>query len=279
MSSVELPATAPFDFAQSLGFLCAFPPTSGEQHTENGALTKAFRSGGRTVTARITGTGSGVRCELQGLGPHQETAEIADRIGFYLSLADDLAPFYELGRKDPHFAPVIDQLAGYHQVKFPSPVENLVWAILVQRTPMPAAAAAKRALLDRFGQPAFPDLQQLMTLTEADWAALTGNPRKAGRLHASLHRWAETEETSLRTGPYDEVRDFLLGLPGIGPWSADFILIRGLGRMERISADKALVATASRAYGRSLSEQDVRAIADGYGPYQGYWGHYLRAAG
>src|SRR5437899_2871454 len=100
MSSIELPATAPFDFAHSLGFLCGFSPTSGEQETEHGTLTKAFRAGGRTVTARITGTTTGVHCELdtdQGLG------EIADRIGFYLSLADDLGPFYELGRKDPHF--------------------------------------------------------------------------------------------------------------------------------------------------------------------------------
>jgi len=276
MTLVELSAHAPFDFARSLGFLCAFAPTSGEQSTDHGVLTKAFRVAGRTVIARITGTPSGICCEVD---TTEALDAIADRIGFYLSLDDDLAPFYELGRRDPGFAPVIDRLTGYHQVKFPSPLENLVWAILIQRSPMPAAAKAKQALLDHFGQAAFPDLGQLTMLSRDDLQTLIRNERKADRLHVALRRWAEVDEAFLRSGPYDEVREFLLGLPGIGPWSADFILIRGLGRMERIAADKALVAAASRTYGRGLTEHDVRTIADGYGPYQAYWGHYLRAAG
>ena len=49
-------------------------------------------------------------------------AEALDRVAFFLSIADDLAPFYAIGRADAAFAPVIAQLYGYHQVEVPHAV-------------------------------------------------------------------------------------------------------------------------------------------------------------
>ncbi len=59
-----------------------------------------------------------------------------DRLGFYLSLQDDLRPFYAIADADPDFAPVARGLYGFQQVKFLTPFEHLCWAILTQRTPM-----------------------------------------------------------------------------------------------------------------------------------------------
>jgi DNA-3-methyladenine glycosylase II len=125
---------------------------------------------------------------------------------------------------------------------------------------------------------AFPDIDRLASLTEARIAELVGNRRKGRYLHGALQGWAETDEDFLRNGPFDEVKDFLLSLPGVGAWSANFILIRGLGRMAETPVEKSLLAAASRAYGRPLTEAELRRIAAGYGPWQGYWAHYLRAA-
>ncbi|MBO2460691.1 DNA-3-methyladenine glycosylase family protein [Actinomadura violacea] len=287
--TVELPAAPPFDLAAALGFMCGFAPTAGEQSTDGGTLTRALRAAGRTVAAQVVQAGDGVRATLHAAEPltGDVVGAAADRIAFQLSLDDDLTGFYAIGRKDLAFAPVLDRLHGYHQVKFPTPLENLVWAILSQRAPQAAATRGKHALRDEFGDritvdgaeyAAFPDIDQLVTLPEERIAELVGNQRKGRYLHGALHAWHGTDEEFLRTGPYGEVKEFLLSLPGIGAWSANFILIRGLGRMDETPLEKALRGAASRAYGRSLSDDELQRIAAGYGPWQGYWAHYLRAA-
>jgi DNA-3-methyladenine glycosylase II len=298
-TAVSLPATAPFDFAASLRFLRAFPAMAGEQDATGQRLTKALRVAGQTVVAQLRAQpddralragDAGLRGELYSGTPltPEAIASARDRIGFFLGLDDDLTDFYAVGRDDPGFAGVIERLHGYHQVKFPSPLENLVWAILVQRVPMPVATTAKAALVGHFDNRlsvagvdhvAFPDLTQLTGLDLDGLAELVGNERKARYLHGALRSWAGVDEQYLRTGPYEQVKQFLLGLPGIGEWSANFLLIRGLGRMDQIPIDKPLLSTASRAYGRPMTEAEVRSVAARYGPWQGYWAHYLRAAG
>ncbi len=70
-------------------------------------------------------------------------------------------------------------------------------------------------------------------------------------------------------------------IKGIGEWSADFIMVRGLGRMERVPlTEKRLVEAASKVYGlgEELSRDALQRLADKYGQWQGYWAHYLRVA-
>jgi len=287
---VFLKASAPFDFAPALRFLSGFRPTAGEQDVTDGVLTKAFRANGQTVLVRLAQEESGVRCTRHATEEiSAATAEaVADRVSFYLSLDDDLSEFYDLGRADPAFAPIIDELHGYHQVKIPTPLENAVWAVLSQRALGSVAAAGKRALVAEIGNEveyegkthlAFPDAEQLASLTPGRVAELVGNQRKGTQLHGLFQGWLKEDEEFLRHGPYQEVKDFLLGLPGIGPWSSTFVLIRGLGRVDEVPIEKALLAAASRVYGRAVNEAGLRRLAEPYGRWAGYWAHYLRVAG
>jgi DNA-3-methyladenine glycosylase II len=211
-----------------------------------------------------------------------------DRVGFFLSIADDLAPFYALGRDDPAFAPVIDQLYGYHHVKFLTPFENAAWAIIAQRVQMPVARKLRQALMERYGGTltvdgvtfrAFPTAERLATAGPDELLDILPTLRKAPYLHGVARAFDDVDEGWLRAAPYDEVYAWLRAIPGIGEWSAAFILIRGLGRMERISNEVALLRAAERVYGpRAATPQGFARIAATYGPYQGYWGHYLRVA-
>jgi DNA-3-methyladenine glycosylase II len=206
-----------------------------------------------------------------------DTEAMTGRLGFWLSLDDDLGPFYDLAAEDEAFAPVAERLRGYHQVKFPSPTEIVCWAILVQRTQTRVAQAMKRRIIESFpenqweGFWAFPDLDQLRSL---DWSVV-GHARKATYLRGAVE---VLDEAFLRTAPYDEVKDFLLEIPGIGPWSAMFVLIRGLGRMDEMPPDREGLQAAEKIYGRSLATNDFEALGARYGRWRGYWGHYLRAA-
>lgn len=287
---LRLPATAPFDFAASLRFLRDFPATRGEQDVTDTAVTLALREAGRTVGARLTAGAEGVDVVLTAAGPLDAPvlAAVADRLTFRFGLRDPVGELAELAADDPPFAAVVARLRGYHQVKFPSPLELLCWAILAQRVPMPVARSMKAALVDHFANTvvvdaatftAFPDLDQLSTLDEPGFAALVGNARKARYLHGAVLGYAAIGEPALRERPFDEVRERLLALPGIGPWSANFLLVRGLGRVEGMTPDPAALRAATQVYGRPIDADEFTRLGERYGPWQGYWGHYLRVAG
>ncbi len=285
--SADLAATPPFDFDASLRFVRAFPATAGEQDVDAGVLREAVRAGGTVAGLRVRASGDGLRYDVESAAPLPQAAraEIGDRVRNRFGLDDDLAPFYERAREDPPFAAVVARLHGYHQVRFASPLELLCWAVLCQRTPTAVARRAKAAIAAARGNDvvldgrclrAFPDLQQLLAFSEDDLQGLVGNARKARYLHGALRGWAELDEDFLRHGDPDEVRDALCGLPGIGPWSAGFVMIRGLGRTERAEPDREALTAATRVYGRPVDAGEFARLAERYGDHRGYWMHYLR---
>ena len=211
-----------------------------------------------------------------------------DRITFFLSLDDDLRPFYTIGREDADFAPIVQELYGYHQVKFLTPFEIACWAVLTQRNPMNMSQKMKKNIIDTYGgtitiddvaYPAFPEAERMVHVSEDELAGVVRNARKAEYLGAVIKAFSDVDEHFLRTGNYDEVEAWLLGIRGFGAWSSSFVMVRGLGRMEHLTSnEKAMLTAASRLYGhgKDLSRAEIERIGERYGQYKGYWGHYLR---
>jgi DNA-3-methyladenine glycosylase II len=61
-------------------------------------------------------------------------------------------------------------------------------------------------------------------------------------------------------------------LVGIGRWTAEYVLLRGLGHADSIPAgDVALQRAIGRAYyGRMATEAEVRTLAEPWAPWRGY---------
>ncbi|MFN8371450.1 MAG: DNA-3-methyladenine glycosylase 2 family protein [Anaerolineae bacterium] len=289
-SSGTLTPTAPFDFSQSLRFLGIFMPGQGEQRTDGGTFVKALPLHGRALVAKVTASGSVEQPRVaytlysaDELDTEAHTAAV-ERLRFYLSLDDDLHDFYAIGQTDPQFAPVLQRLYGLHQVKFMTPFENAGWAILSQRTYMNLARKVKDNVTFHFGSAlevdevlywTFPEPAQLLAAGETAINQVVGNARKSESLLSAARAFADVDEHWLRTGDYDAVERWLRGIKGIGEWSSSFIMIRSLGRMERLSrGEQRLVEAAQKVYGSS----DIQQLAARYGHYQGYWAHYMRAA-
>ena len=289
-----LSATPPFDFAQTLRFIAAFTPMAGEQQIGDGALRKAVMVEQSPVVFTVDAMGEAeqpaLRYSLASAAPLTEALQraAADRIRFFLSLDDDLRPFYAAARaSDPAFLPVIQRLHGFHQMKFLTPFENACWAVLTQRTPMAVAHALKQRLVARFGAAlvvdgaayaAFPEAGTLAMAGRDELAALLRNERKASYLRAIATAFAAVDEDWLRARPYEQVRDWLLAIDGIGPWSANFVLIRGLGRMDTVATpEKELLAAARSVYGADITPDALLHLARAvYGDHAGYWSFYLR---
>src|ERR1051326_6132612 len=287
---------APFDFAKTLGFLKAFSPTAGEQTLADETVIKAVTLNGRAVAFELRSTGTIEQPQLaytlysERPLSDEEHAAVADRIRFFLSLDDDLQPFYAIGRADPAFAPVIERFYGLHQPKFLTPFEIACWAVLGQRIPLPIAHRIKLALVERFGTSitvkgetyrAFPEPEQLAATDPEALAEVVRNERKVEYLYAVTQFFQEIDEGFLRSGDYTQVVERLRGIRGIGEWSSHFILVRGLGRMEHVSiVDQELAKAAAKLYnnGQALSSDDLQQLFDRYGTMQGYWAYYARIA-
>jgi DNA-3-methyladenine glycosylase II len=285
----------PFDFVKTLSFLSGFGPTGGEQIFVPGALTKAVTIHGRAVAFELHSTGTVEKPELaytlysEQLLSETDSVAIADRLRFFLSTDDDLRPFYDVGRGDFMFAPMIERLYGLHQPKFLTPFEIACWAILGQRIPWRVAHRTKLALVERWGTSiplngetyrAFPEPEQLAAVDMGELASVVRNERKVEYLQAVIQFFNEVDEQFLRYGDYDEVAAKIRGIRGIGEWSSYFILVRGLGRIERVSTvDQELAKAVARVYnqGQLLAPSEMQRLLERYGKFQGLWALYLRA--
>jgi DNA-3-methyladenine glycosylase II len=118
-----------------------------------------------------------------------------------------------------------------------------------------------------------PELGELVELEAAEIAEAIGHARKAAVIAGVVCGVAAIGERFLTTAPYAEARDALLAIPGIGPFSAAAILLRGLGRMDELPPIGQIEDDARWLYGPAY---DAAAVARRYGAQIGYWSFYLR---
>ena len=269
-------------------------PTRQEQTISTRTLTKAISIDGQPVVFQVISIGTTESPQLEYIlfsnEPISEviSKSVVERIAFFLSLNDDLQPFYGIGREDGDFAPLIDSLYGYHQVKFLTPFENACWAVLTQRNPMNMAQKTKQVLIERYGNQlevhdhvyrAFPEAVQIAVADYDELLQIIRNDRRTEYLIATARAFSEVHEEFLKNAPDEEVEAWLRGIKGIGEWSATFIMIRGLGRTEHVPlTETRLLEAASKVYGhgKELDREALKHLADRYGYWQGYWAHYLR---
>ncbi|MDA4132246.1 MAG: hypothetical protein OK454_03860, partial [Thaumarchaeota archaeon] len=86
----------------------------------------------------------------------------------------------------------------------------------------------------------------------------------------------ELDEGFLMTAPYDKAEERLKRIKGIGDWSAQFILFRGLGRIQRLYDNmKPLTKIIAQVYGPETTLDEINAM---YGQWSGYWSVYIRGS-
>ncbi|MFH8596895.1 DNA-3-methyladenine glycosylase family protein [Streptomyces rimosus] len=213
---------------------------------------------------------------------------IRDQLARILSLDVDGSGFPGLAVGDPVVSRLMAEYPGLRPVCFHSPYEAAVWAVIGQRMRRTQAAAIKARLAERYGQRvrvagrdlhAFPTPPVLRSLTR-----IPGLPdEKVARLRA-LAKAADAGELDaarLRAMPGDYALATLRALPGIGPFSAELILIRGAGHPDVFPRhERRLHASMADAYGLGAAgSEDVgrlAAIADRWRPYRSWVALLLR---
>ncbi|MGH3648424.1 MAG: hypothetical protein ACRDTM_14760, partial [Micromonosporaceae bacterium] len=95
-------------------------------------------------------------------------------------------------------------------------------------------------------------------------------------LHGLAALVAERGEQWPYDAPYAEVRDALLGIHGIGRFTALAILLRVLGRPDDVPLEMAQFAqVVTEVYGPGATGDTVR---ERYGDYAGWWAYFAKTA-
>ena len=167
------------------------------------------------------------------------------RIARWIVFADlDLLPFYRIAESHSVLGPITQKLFGLKPMRPASLFEMLVIAITEQQISMAAAHRIRTRMIERYGEPvndlwSFPTPRRLSESSVAHLMACGLSRRKAEYIKGLAHRVANglIDLGRLEKMPDEDVKSLLIQERGLGPWSADYFLVRGLSRPDRVPAD------------------------------------------
>lgn len=295
MTAVTITPRGPFSLAASTRFLEGFTPASYDPAADR-VLRLAFPAddGHATIAAEVRqdGPAGTVRAEFTvPHGPAPPTTAVRSQLARILSLDVDGSGFPQLAATDPVLAGLMADHPGLRPVCFHSPYEAAAWAVIGNRIRMTQAAAVKSRMAEEHGRRvriagrtlyAFPTPPVLATIPH--FPGLTGV--KIDRLHALAEAASagELDATRLRAMPTADALAALRTLPGIGPFAAELVLIRGAGHPDVFPLhERRLHAAMTTAYHLTESESEATVphlteIANHWKPYRSWAGLLFRVA-
>ena len=277
MALLRLPQ--PYSFELSTERFRAFGPD----------LANLWHDGGlhRVVDGRelrITAARGGVRIQPQesdDVFMNTSSQAVRRAVLHLLGAPFDLGAFYDFARGDAVLSRLVVRLRGLRPPLAVDPFETLVTSITAQQVSLFAAFAIRNRLIRRYGvrvgrASAFPTRERLARARPATLVSLGFSARKAEYV-VGLAR-TELDLGALATADDADVRERLVGVRGLGEWTADWFLARHLARPRAWPAgDLALNKAVSRFYfdGAKLTTAEVRAFGERFDPFQNLAAHYL----
>jgi DNA-3-methyladenine glycosylase II len=155
----------------------------------------------------------------------------------------DLSPFYRDAAKVPWLGTLVDRARGVKPPRYPSLWETIVNAVVYQQISIHAAAAILRRVIERYAVMKHIDGENIaafpgpVTFVAGDIAELRSlglsvNKVTALRALAKLMLDGALAEDKLELLATADIVAHLVAFPGIGPWTAAVIALRGYGRLD-----------------------------------------------
>ncbi|MEN1970065.1 DNA-3-methyladenine glycosylase [Lentibacillus sp. N15] len=284
----EIMPAQPYAFGQALAYLRT-SPSSIVECIDNQGYQRVFTIAGQPFLVRMIqeGTIHQAKLKVEVIGERVDSTilnhavKILKRI---FSLTVDPEPFHILILKDPILGKLLRSYPGLRPVLIGDPFEALIWAILGQQINTTFAKNLNIRLLNLCGDtfefegrlyPIFPKPEQIIELGEKKLYENQFSRLKAKYLVAASTAVAngDIDFTALTHLPSDEACQSLMQFEGLGRWTAEYVLMRGLGFKDVIPAgDLGLQDIIGHSYKleRRATEDEVRQIAKIWSPWRGW---------
>ena len=257
-----MPTSGPYNAPHVFGFLGARALPGLEAVDGLEYRRRLPRQGGGTVSLRVSWCEGALRLHL----PAQLAAlpnEWVKRVRRLFDLDADSARIDPHLGADPLLAPWVLAAPGLRVPGAWDGFETAVRAVLGQQVSVARATQLAARLMQRFGDGGFPCAQRLR---DADVAAV-GMPGQRGAAVRALAAAVADGVLDLREGTDGaSLRAALRRLPGIGPWTAEYVALRVAKDADAFPAEdwvvrKVLKATAAGAAKRAATWSPWRAYA------------------
>lgn len=208
---------------------------------------------------------------------------IATAVERLLGTHADLRPFYRIAARDKRLNQLVKSFRGAKPSRFATVFEALINGIACQQLSLSLGVQLLNRLAAAFGLAmsingvrayAFPRPQDLVGLKPEDFRRLGLNRQKA---RAMIELSAAVVESrlnleSLQDQKDENVVERLCELRGIGRWTAEYVLLRGLGRLHIFPGDDVGTRKLLQHWLRlrtPLDYQGVRRVLTPWHPYAG----------
>jgi AraC family transcriptional regulator of adaptative response / DNA-3-methyladenine glycosylase II len=217
-----------------------------------------------------------VRCEVR-LSDTRDLVAVVSRVRQLLDLDADPVAVDDVLAGDPALALPVGKRPGLRSPGSVDGFETTIRTIVGQQISVAGARTVLGRVVAELGRPAFAGEPWLLFPTAADVAAADPAalpmPRSRGTAVQAVAR--EFAEGGLRLDPgvdRDEIRATLVALPGIGPWTADYLTMRATGHPDVLLATDLGVRRSAADLGLDLTDG-----RPDWAPWRSYATHHLWA--
>jgi AraC family transcriptional regulator of adaptative response / DNA-3-methyladenine glycosylase II len=273
--TLRLPYREPIELSALLDFLGAHAIPGVESYAD-GVFTRVLHAPSGPALVSLSAGDGAVLCRAR-LQHTRDLVAVVARVRRLLDLdADPVAVDAVLGA-DPALALAVRKRPGLRSPGAVDGFEMTVRTIVGQQISVSGARTVLGRIVAEHGRPAFegepwlvfPDADRFAALDPASLPM----PRARGRSVAAVAAAFAGGAVSLDPGAdRADVRAALLALPGIGPWSADYLLMRAAGHPDVLLGTDLVVRHAADDLGVDL--RDGRAD---WAPWRSYANYHLWA--
>ncbi len=187
--------------------------------------------------------------KVRSLSPFKDNQPIIiSNLKKMLGLEINIEGFYDLSKHDIYVKPLAQSFIGVKPPRFPSLFEALLNAISCQQVTLDLGILLLNRLAENYGQEfidgdkvqhAFPSPEDLQHISEEEIKALGFSYQKARAIKYLVQVLLSNDAlfSNLENMTNEEIVVFLSGLRGIGRWSSEYVLLRGLGRLDVFPGD------------------------------------------
>lgn len=240
--SIQVPPI--FNWEAILGYL-GREPKEVMYEVNHSSVRRAFKIAGNIYLCEVNFEDASNSLQITILNTNERISRsVQDTILAFIEewfdLSTDLRPFYALAKNDHLLNQLIIQFDGLRLVGMPDFYEAITWGILGQQINLGYTYTLKRRFTEAFGEKIvyqgrdywiYPDPKVIAQLPQEDILALRLTQRKAEYLHdisTKISNGEISKQGYQRLKTAESAEKQMVKLRGIGPWTANYVLMRCL---------------------------------------------------